>query len=146
MHIILISNEPNETQKNFTREIWLIYVLPEQTKSWFKTSVFFSVVEPFSSVVWINKFKSWCRTRLGLNGFVVFVAFNSIWFHMCHGQNLGSLCPVLRGSSIHEQELWEKHVVRIPIMGWMTIAHVLYQFWPRHTWIYVNWTYCLHQR
>lgn len=27
-------------------------------------------------------------------------------------------------SSIHEQELLEKHVVRIPIMGWMTIAHV----------------------
>jgi|OrbCmetagenome_4_1107370.scaffolds.fasta_scaffold325177_1 hypothetical protein len=25
---------------------------------------FFFVVEPFPSVVWINKFKSWCRTRL----------------------------------------------------------------------------------
>jgi hypothetical protein len=93
MHIILISNEPNETQKNFTREIWLIYVLPEQTKSWFKTSVFFSVVEPFSSVVWINKFKSWCRTRLGLNGFVV------LW----HLIQYDSICAMVKTWAVFAQ-------------------------------------------
>ena len=85
------------------------------------------MVEPFPSVVWITKFKSWCRTRLGLHGFGV------LW-HLMEFQ-YDSICAMVKTwavfvqffggwSSVHEQELLEKHVVRIPIMGWVTIAHV----------------------
>ena len=44
-------------KKNYKRDLVNI-VLPKQTKSWFV------VAEPFPNVVWIYKFKPWCRTRL----------------------------------------------------------------------------------